>query len=99
MSKSVMIIDTPRDCCECPFGTMAFGKSICLLDEGNGIECPLKPYKDFIHIEWIKKKKVDFQNKDYPFNYCRGMQDGFNDCIDYLLSEWEKESRKGEEEK
>lgn len=52
-----------------------------------------------ITIEWIKKKKVDFQNKDYPFNYCRGMQDGFNDCIDYLLSEWEKESRKGEEEK
>lgn len=56
MSKSVMIIDTPRDCCECPFGTMAFGKSVCLLDEGNGIECPLKPYGDFIPVGWFKKK-------------------------------------------
>ena len=54
MSKSVMIIDTPIDCCDCPFGTMAFGKSICLLDEGNGIDCPLKPYDDFIPIEWIE---------------------------------------------
>ena len=50
-----------------------------------------------VSIEWIKKKKVDFQNKDYPFNYCRGMQDGFNDCIDYLLSEWEKENDKDSE--
>lgn len=57
MSKSVMIIDTPRDCCECPFGTMAFGKSICLLDEGNGIDCPLKPYKDSIPIELYEQVK------------------------------------------
>ena len=46
-----------------------------------------------IPIEWIKNKKVDFQNEDYPFNYCRGFQDGYNDCIDYLLSEWEEENQ------
>lgn len=49
--------------------------------------------KNAIPVEWIKKQKVDFQNEDYPFNYCRGFQDGFNDCIDYLLSEWEEENQ------
>lgn len=48
---------------------------------------------DTISVEWLKKKKVDFQNEDLPFNYCRGMQDGFNGCIDYLLSEWEEEEK------
>ena len=48
----------------------------------------------YISVEWIKNKKVDFQNENKPFNYLRGMQDGFNDCIDYLLSEWEKENAK-----
>ena len=53
-----------------------------------------KEYQPAIPIEWIKNKKVDFQNKDYQFNYTRGMQDGYNDCIDYLLSEWEKENER-----
>ena len=46
-----------------------------------------------IPIEWIRSQKVDYQNKYLPFDYCRGMQDGFNDCIDYLLSEWEEENQ------
>ena len=46
-----------------------------------------------IPIEWIKKQKVDFQNEDYPFNYTRGVQDGYNDCIDYLIDEWEEENK------
>lgn len=77
MSKSVMIIDTPRDCCDCPFGTMAFGKSVCLLDEGNGIECPLKPYKDFVPIEWLKK-----------YELAKGQEVRLQDAI----NEWEKEN-------
>ena len=88
-----MIIDTPIDCCDCPFGTMAFGKSVCLLDEGNGIECPLKPYKDFVPIEWIKSKKIEYEHDRY--DYVRGCFDGFNDCIDYLINEWEKENEVG----
>ena len=51
-----------------------------------------KEYQPSIPVEWIKKQKVDFQNEDYPFNYCRGFQDGYNDCIDYLVSEWEEEN-------
>lgn len=85
MSKSVMIIDTPRDCCDCPFGTMAFGKSVCLLDEGNGIECPLKPYKDFVPIEWIKSK-IDVILDNYP----DGNEE--TEILCKLLYAWEKEN-------
>lgn len=83
MSKSVMIIDTPRDCCDCPFGTMAFGKSICLLDEGNGIECPLKPYKDFVPIEWIEKWAEKW---DYPRYWA------YRDIAHAIIEDWEKEN-------
>ena len=50
------------------------------------------PTVEAIPIEWIKNKKVDFQNESKSYNYLRGMQDGYNDCIDYLLSEWELEN-------
>ena len=36
--------------------------------------------KNAISVEWIRSQKVDYQNKYLPFDYCRGMQDGFNDC-------------------
>lgn len=84
MSKSVMIIDTPIDCCECPFGTMAFGKSICLLDEGNGIDCPLKPYNDYIPIEWLKKWAEANSNGEWSVEY-RTVFNG-------ILKDWEKEN-------
>lgn len=45
-----------------------------------------------IPIEWIEKQRVDFENEDHPFNYCRGFQDGYNDCIDYLIDEWKEEN-------
>ena len=90
MSKSVMIIDTPSDCCECPFGTMAFGKSICFLDEGNGIDCPLKPYKDSIPIEWVPKKMIS--EMVIGNRYAEGCVKGWNDCIDAILSKLEKEN-------
>ena len=50
--------------------------------------------KGTIPVDWIEKQKVDFQNEDYPFNYLRGVQDGYNDCIDYLIDEWEEENGK-----
>lgn len=61
-------------------------------NSGIGTEIEEIPTVKAIPVDWIEKQKVDFQNEDHPFNYCRGFQDGFNDCIDYLLSEWEKEN-------
>lgn len=39
-------------------------------------------------LEWIKSKKIEYEHNRY--DYCKGCFDGFNDCIDYLISEWEK---------
>lgn len=101
MSKSVMIIDTPSDCCECPFGTIVFGKDVCLLCEGNGIDCPLKPYKDSIPIEWIEEytKRLVIKRRFLAEN---GYRD--NRCYDYMfgiigmLDDWDKEIREKENE-
>lgn len=85
MSKSILIIDTPRDCCECPFGTIVFGKGVCFLDEGNGIECPLKPYKDFIPVELIKewyKTHVYYLKEEKPIIY----------AYEQMIMDWEKEN-------
>ena len=41
-------------------------------------------------IEWIKSKKIEYEHDRY--DYVRGCFDGFNDCIDYLIDEWEKEN-------
>lgn len=54
-----------------------------------------QPTVKAIPIDWIRSQKVDYQNKYLPFDYCRGMQDGYNVCIDYLISEWEKENEQG----
>ena len=91
MSKSVMIIDTPIDCCECPFGTMAFGKSVCLLDEGNGIDCPLKPYKDAIPIEWINSYTTGLIFSDEYIDNTDSI-DYYIDCIKEMVRDWEKEN-------
>lgn len=91
MSKSVMIIDTPRDCCECPFGTIVFGKDVCLLDEGNGIECPLKPYKDFIPIEWIVKRINHYSDLILTYPNEKELLYSQTELIS-LLEDWEKEN-------
>lgn len=87
MSKSVMIIDTPRDCCECPFGTIVFGKDVCLLCEGNGIDCPLKPYKDSIPIEWIEKRIEKLESEPLFF-----ITDYEPVILEDLIADWRKEN-------
>lgn len=81
-----------KDSLEIPEITAGYG-SVSWSNYKMGTSCDsvVLPIIEAIPIEWIKEQKVDFQNKDYPFNYCRGIQDGFNDCIDYLLSKWEEE--------
>ena len=49
-----------------------------------------QPTVKAITIEWIKNKKIEYEHDRY--DYVRGCFDGFNDCIDYLIDEWEKEN-------
>ena len=51
-----------------------------------------QPTVKAIPIEWIKSKKIEYEHDRY--DYVRGCFDGFNDCIDYLIDEWEKENEK-----
>ena len=46
--------------------------------------------KKLIPVDWIKRKKEINVHEEY--DYVRGCFDGFNDCIDYLISEWEEEN-------
>ena len=49
-----------------------------------------QPTVEAIPIEWIKSKKIEQEHDRY--DYERGCFDGFNDWIDYLINEWEKEN-------
>ena len=53
------------------------------------------PEVEAIPIEWIKSKKIEYEHDRY--DYVRGCFDGFNDCIDYLINEWEKENEQNKE--
>lgn len=100
MSKSIVIIDTPINCWrgkdgellskECP---LCYDTIVCLADDDgevdtNGLEkpknCPLKPYTDFIPVEWIEKWVVT------KFV-------GAGRVIDSMLDDWEKENDKNSE--
>lgn len=81
MSKSVLVIDTPRKCIGCQF----FGSTYylhCILASGNieDIEskpdwCPLKPLPE--------KNTAENDMTDYQ---C-GLVDGRNQCIDEITGE------------
>lgn len=46
--------------------------------------------KQLIPVDWIKSRKTTNYHEEY--DYVRGCFDGFNDCIDYLISEWKEEN-------
>lgn len=66
MSKSVLIIDTPTNCYECPCFMDVGWRCQCKMDinedvhDGRPDWCPLKEEKDAITIDWIEKKAQEF---------------------------------------
>lgn len=70
MSKAIVVTEMPKNCSKCPY---CDGDGWCYLQEQyidveenkeRDFCCPLKPYSDFIPIEWIKKymDKVDIED-------------------------------------
>lgn len=43
--------------------------------------------KQLIPVDWIKRRKTTNYHKEY--DYVRGCFDGYNDCIDTLIMDWE----------
>lgn len=89
MSKSILIIDTPKSCMECRLKYLDtgddayFGTNIyrCIWDGSEilstGIDeyCPLKPLP----------QKVEMDMNEYY----EGVADGWNDCLKEILGEKE----------
>lgn len=89
MSKSVLVIDTPKTCMRCPFGLIIGGYFFCAItidkdgafkqirDDLYGIKkqdwCPLKPLSE--------KNTTENDMTDYQ---C-GMVDGRNQCINEIV--------------
>lgn len=88
MSKAILVIDMPKNCQECKLKSTVRGiqnvTHCCNLAEGiitldKGFEerlpnCPLKPMPEK-------------DNKSYfPDEYSDGYKDGYNACIDEMLS-------------
>ena len=67
MSKSIVIIDTPISCWDCPCIDGEYGecqltnKSVPLYDALDC--CPLKPYKEAIPIDVLKSWQKQYGNK------------------------------------
>ena len=87
--KSVLVIDTPSDCIECPL--QAFEcchvkrKEIPMLNITQGTKpewCPLKPLPDYvepIHEDDCWEKPTN--------SWLNGERTGWNECLDEILGE------------
>ena len=78
MSKSLLVIDTPETCSECPLFEIELYRG-CRLGgdhwEDKPKWCPLRP---------LPEKTIDASD-DYFHGYCNGR----NECIDEILGETE----------
>ncbi len=100
MSKSILIIDTPESCMECP---CHFTDMVAFKPNGEGIVFSFlcgannkglegKDVNDKIP-DWCPLKKIPtkYAERDYtPIEtkqYMEGYEDGYNDCIDNILKE------------
>ena len=75
MNKSIVVINTPKNCNRCPFKQSPF--SFCLGEYEKEKRCPLKPLP--------QKKEVKMPNYVNDYEYERG----WNECIDEILGEEE----------
>ena len=95
MSKSVLVIDTPENCYDCPFGTEYCGnynyEGNCELAECLGDIMTLITEE---HYDYESKSRPDWcplmdlpekDNGDYPTNtFDAGFVEGWNQCIDEI---------------
>lgn len=94
MSKSVLIIDTPTNCFECPCFMEMGWRCQCLLDvdedvhDGRPPWCPLIEGKKIIPVEWIEA----YLTINYPFETPYGTKAYFHDFMKRMIKEWEKEN-------
>lgn len=92
MGKSFLVIDTPKNCYDCPCGIMYEGKFGDVYSECQAKESEMEE-KDFRNVipDWCPLKEIS--ETSVGIEVCIGNQaecvqsyvDGYNDCIDYIL--------------
>jgi hypothetical protein len=90
MSKSILVIDTPKNCYDCPFGTAYCGEleyvgyceladcldyDVILMTEEH-YDCESKSRPDWCPLKPLPKKR--------KYRYYNGDTRGWNDCIDKI---------------
>lgn len=95
MSKSVLVIDTPTNCYDCPFGTGYCSdleyEGLCeladcldcneILMTEEHYDCESKSRPDWCPLMDLPEK----DNGDYPANtFDAGFVEGWNQCIDEI---------------
>lgn len=98
MSKSVLVIDAPENCYDCPFGTEYCGDSEyegccelaeCLDSDMRLIAEEYYDYESESRPDWCPLKPLPEKNttENNMTDYQCGMVDGRNQCIDEITGE------------
>lgn len=103
MSKSILVLDTPKYCGECPicaswqasafsnreyWCTVSNNTSVDQYDKPNW--CPLKSMPEKIDVpNWDDSIKAENTNAEVVgiYMYDRGIYRGYNGCIDQIIGE------------
>ncbi|MCI8378715.1 MAG: hypothetical protein HFH72_09380 [Lachnospiraceae bacterium] len=84
MSKSILVIDTPDSCIDCPcnFAGMS-GQVWCGKENKELLADDIQTFKP----DWCPLKDVPTKKKEnkYHNSYQKGQADGWNMCIDEIL--------------
>lgn len=87
MSKAILVLDIFDTCVECPcFQGYDILNAYC----GKTKKViPFEEEKGFIKQDWCPLREIPKKNKEnyYPDEYMDGYGDGWNACIDDMLSE------------
>ncbi|MBR3118996.1 MAG: hypothetical protein IKF29_07115 [Oceanobacillus sp.] len=84
MSKSIVVINTPKNCEQCPFRESPW--SFCLGEYEKEKHCPLKPVPEIKNLRDYRDKIVG----DYKLQIrISDFISGYNSCIDEILGEEE----------
>lgn len=97
MNKSALVMDTPKNCYDCPFGTEYCGDSeyegCCELAEcldsdtrliaEEHYDCESKSRPDWCPLKTLPEKV----GMSAGFTYWNGMADGWDQCIDAITGE------------
>lgn len=83
MSKSVLAIDTPKNCCSCHLCGFTLNSQYCRGKKKDIKDTSVKP--DWCPLMDLPEK----DNGDYPSNtFDAGFAEGRNECIDEITEEW-----------